>query len=1150
MLLLTICVSDAYGELPSRSQSFVLTPTDNTVVLDYLTVEESIQVSHADTLLSAEFYSFDKKSALFTFRWPSEWTSLPIALTIKWNYYPISLPRIFRLNDDPLEITSFQDSLSLPDVRQNINGIEGSSTNDRLTSSGSLTRGIIVGNTRDPGLESSLRFDLQGYLTDEVYISAAISDQNSIIQPEGTTQNLREFDQVYIRVNSPVANVQLGDVDVNLNRSQIVHVRRRLQGAVANSTTNLLGANTAVLSVQRGTFHAMEFSGRNGIQGPYRLTGSRNEQFITVVAGTENVYLDGFLLQRGEDLDYVIDYSLGEITFTSRRIIRNSHAIRVEYQYLSNSYTRSLMAFETDQKIDKSGRVEVGATYIQESDNINFGDASTLTDEELEIIRNAGTDQNAMRISGADSVGYRPDSPYILYTRVDTLINGVQSVIYRHIPGDRSGYFRVTFSNVGMGKGSYRRIGTNVNGIIYEWVGFGNGNYEPYRQLLGPQKTSILAVRGSAKILDGLKISSEWSGSSLNQNRLSRQVDEVQDQMLINKIELTGQDVYLGKMDLVAGFEFTGENYQFFDRVRNVEYDYLWGLREDALSNEHRYFAGSTFNFAEQSVFKYNWQKLDRTLRKGTRNDVLINSREENAPYLIANYGSLSSKGADENPTILISDFSGSGGYDISTKLVTISPQINYISELYEQSGVLVSDSLVRGNKYEEISPALSFYLKNGMNVALRYGFRIEKEVLDGRLHPSYQIQSPEIQLRYTHSSQLSTDTRVAYQASRPDSEYASRFGLGDVNGVAVRSSTVFGFLRNSIQNSILYDVMTESRSLLQETYLEVGSEFGQFVWIDLNNDGVRQIEEFFPEQNPNEGEFIRQLLPSDEVIPVVSLQARWNVNLDFIRWFPNWRNENTFTQILANTTYNSIIDIREQSETRDISEVYFLKKGALRNEDETVNGSMNWQQELQFFKRIPEWNIRLRSNLRKGMIRQLNGFEQNHLDEKMVIVEYRFPQRIQVGNEMLMMKKMNSSDGISSRNFEIDGWSVAPGMNIYLNSGSNVGIRTTFGRKKEVNGSEVRLFNITSDGNFYILEKLRALYRIEFRDMATNSDLNQNLAYEMTNGSGLGQSWLWNFGVQLQNSDWVRSSIQYDGRTIQGRRPFQTVRITVTATF
>ena len=281
-----------------------------------------------------------------------------------------------------------------------------------------------------------------------------------------------------------------------------------------------------------------------------------------------------------------------------------------------------------------------------------------------------------------------------------------------------------------------------------------------------------------------------------------------------------------------------------------------------------------------------------------------------------------------------------------------------------------------------------------------------------------------------------------------------------------------------------------------------------------------------------------------------MALQARWNLNVDLIRWFPNWRNAGRFEQILANTTYNSIIDLREQSETSDISQIYLLKKGAFRNEDETVNGSMNWHQELQFFKRIPSWNIRLRSNLRKGMIRQLNGIEQSHLDEKIMIVEYRFPQRIQIGNEMLMMRKVNSSDGISGRNFDIDGWSVSPGINYFLNSGSNVGVRTTFGRKKEVNGSEVRLFNVTTDGNFYILEKLRALYRIEFRDMASNRELNQNLGYEMTNGSGLGQSWLWNIGFQLQNSDWVRSSIQYDGRTIQGRSPFQTVRITVTATF
>ena len=100
----------------------------------------------------------------------------------------------------------------------------------------------------------------------------------------------------------------------------------------------------------KGSFRRLSFKGEDGNQGPYFLTNENGKRNIIVSAGSEEVWLNGKKLIRGDNNDYVINYSNGEIFFNSKNLIFYDSDIDVEFQYQKDMYTQNFLKAALEDK--------------------------------------------------------------------------------------------------------------------------------------------------------------------------------------------------------------------------------------------------------------------------------------------------------------------------------------------------------------------------------------------------------------------------------------------------------------------------------------------------------------------------------------------------------------------------------------------------------------------------------------------------------------------------------------------------------------------------------------------------------------------------------------------------------------------------------
>ncbi|MEW5800371.1 MAG: hypothetical protein AB1728_15335, partial [Bacteroidota bacterium] len=1095
-------------------------------------------------------YKYDKASNTLSVLLERE-VSNPETLFVHYTYLPLLLKRSYSLRSlvfkpDTVKKTSKISVIQQEEVFSNIFGPE-------LTKSGSISRGFLVGSNRDFTLSSGFRLQMAGKLSSDIGILAALTDENTPIQPQGNTQTLQEIDNVFVEIKNPIYNATLGDFQYSSSQSEFASVNRKLQGARLSADYQTLTPATQAFLVgatSRGKFHSNQFQGIEGVQGPYRMTGKNNERNIIIIAGSERVFVDGIEMVRGDNNDYSIDYGSAELTFSTRRLITGASRIVVDFEYSDRQFTRNFIGAGTSTKIgdDISLRVQ----YYREGDDPDSPIDLTLSDTDKEILRQSGNTpavKSGVVHVGKDSLGIGRGN----YVAVDTVINAKQIRIYRFSQNDTNSVYNVAFSSVGNGTGDYIREGIGR----YRFVGIKQGQYLPIIILPSAQLHQLYSVQSTISPLQHLTVDAEFASSSFDQNRFSALGDNTNDGKGFKfGVRYSPKNVMIGSSS-IGSFEFLiNERYRentflSFDRANEVEFGRKWStdslLTPTSSTEEIRegkliYTPAENISlFAGAGSLKRTKQFFSQRYEGGID---LTSEQYPNIHYYIENIS-----GEEKINRISNTWFRQKGNIEYNVNMFT--PAFRFEEENRKVRHT-TTDSLAQSSyAFALYAPKMTAKDLYGLDGFAEYEWRNDKAYDSGAVVPQATSFTQSYSLTLKEVQNFSGSTMVTFR----EKKYEPHFQATNTNQqtTLIKVQTRYRPFSHGLDIDLFYDAATQRSAKLERIFYKVRKGEGQYVWFDEDSDGIVDVnDEREFRLDRYDGEYNALIINSDNLIPIINVKVSSKIRLTPNRIIkqPN----SSLGKIFAALSSETYVRLEERSTETDVRQIYLLNLDRFLRPATTQYGFQFFQQDLHIFENRPEYSFRFRFNQRKGLSQYSSGTEKNYSRERSVRSRFLITNEVTNQTDVILKDDNALSSSLINQQRRITSSGLATDFSYRPEQNIEIGfkIETTQSEDNAVSRGVLANFNgqtvrsvIAFQGNGQLRLELT---REEV--LLSNSPAAYSIPFEMTSGRDLGKQYLWSASSEYKLGSNVQFSLQYSGRTTSRANVIHTGRMEVRAFF
>jgi hypothetical protein len=841
-----------------------------------------------------------------------------------------------------------------------------------------------------------------------------------------------------------------------------------------------------------------------------------------IIGGSERVFVNGSPIERGINKDYTIDYNIGEIRFNTDFPITNDMRIRIEFQFSNRNYTR----FVTYEKAKYSGETfNIAGYFYNENDVKNQPIQLSLTEEQKEILANAGNDPDLMVAESAFPDTLDPNE--ILYRKVQV---GNEEV-FEFSTDENEELFNVRFSNVGANQGDYVLDQTLANGNVFAYVGNNQGDFDPIVQLIAPVKLQVAVVDGDFQPTEKTSIAAELAFSNNDQNLFSA-IDNDENKGIATK--LNWQQTLLDKkweLKTDVDYLFIHENFNTIQRFQAVEFDRDWNLFNPQ-GNQLQIGAGVTLKNKENDFLNYSFQQLRFSENYLGSKHILQSKMQLDSTSFSINSSFLNNDSDVRKNSFLRILARAEQSFKKSWAGVFVNVESNDGELKATNEKLLTNHRFQEYEGYAAVGDSTKVFVKAGFNYRDNDSIR-SNQFVEINNRKTFYVDSKLIQTERTNLS-LYANYRITENNFVEDEK-------------ALNSRILYNqrFFNNFLTVGTRYETLSGNVARQDFVYIEVETGQGVYTWIDYNNNGFQEFDEFEIAQFQDQANYLRVPLPN---LRFISTQiAKWDQSIGLNA--KQWQQKTGIKKVLSHFSNQFFLSINNEQERVDNS--FNLNPFDL-SEEQQVSLNFSLRNSLYFNRGEQKYSTTYTYGTTESKQQFLIGNQEVDTRSHQIDFVHRFKKLWLI--ELLGKISENDleTENFANRNYALEELEIRPKISYEFNANNRFSAFYHYKNKENQLADFEQLKQQKLGIEYFYTGKEKSQFNASvnafFNEFTGNP--NSPVGFQMLEGLQDGTNYTWNLLWTQKLNSFLNLNLSYRGRKSENVRTIHTGSIQLRAIF